>query len=150
MISQMQGVGSKLEESYIVPVARELAVALEAIHAAGIIHRDVKAANVMIHENGSLQLIDFGVSGLLQTGKDKRSTIIGTPHWMPPEMSSQLLNQGPSTIGYGNEVSEHIEMRRMIKDTTDTYRLMCGHMGVRYTKLLPETPRTIELNPGAN
>ncbi|KAL9037157.1 MAG: hypothetical protein Q9180_003880 [Flavoplaca navasiana] len=100
----MQGVGSKLEEKYIVPVARELAVALEAIHAAGIIHRDVKAANVMIHENGSLQLIDFGVSGLLQTGKDKRSTIIGTPHWMPPEMSSQLLNQGPSTIGYGNEV----------------------------------------------
>ncbi|KAI4229970.1 MAG: hypothetical protein L6R36_000479 [Xanthoria steineri] len=100
----MQGVGSKLEEKYIVPVARELAVALEAIHAAGIIHRDVKAANVMIHENGSLQLIDFGVSGLLQTDKDKRSTIIGTPHWMPPEMSSQLSNQGPSTIGYGNEV----------------------------------------------
>ncbi|KAL8774796.1 MAG: hypothetical protein Q9209_000735 [Squamulea sp. 1 TL-2023] len=100
----MQGVGSKLEEKYIVPVARELAVALKAIHAAGIIHRDVKAANVMIHENGSLQLIDFGVSGLLQTGKDKRTTIIGTPHWMPPEMSSQLLNQGPSTIDYATEV----------------------------------------------
>ena len=38
----MQGVGSKLEEKYIIPVARELAVALKAIHAAGIIHRDVK------------------------------------------------------------------------------------------------------------
>ncbi|KAL8811882.1 MAG: hypothetical protein Q9223_007433, partial [Gallowayella weberi] len=99
----MQGVGSKLEEKYIVPVARELAVALRAIHAAGIIHRDVKAANVMIHENGSLQLIDFGVSGLLQTGNDKRSTIIGTPHWMPPEMSSQLMNQGPSTLDYATE-----------------------------------------------
>lgn len=101
---QLQGVGSKLEEKYIIPVARELAVALKAIHAAGIIHRDVKAANVMIHENGSLQLIDFGVSGLLQTGKDKRSTIIGTPHWMPPEMSSQLMNQGPSTLDYATEV----------------------------------------------
>ncbi|KAL8803908.1 MAG: hypothetical protein Q9182_002875 [Xanthomendoza sp. 2 TL-2023] len=100
----MQGVGSKLEEKYIVPVARELAVALRAIHAAGIIHRDVKAANVMIHENGSLQLIDFGVSGLLQTGNDKRSTIIGTPHWMPPEMSSQLMNQGPSTLDYATEI----------------------------------------------
>ncbi|KAL8922170.1 MAG: hypothetical protein Q9172_003672 [Xanthocarpia lactea] len=105
----MQGVGFKLEEKYIIPVARELAVALQTIHAAGIIHRDVKAANVMIHENGSLQLIDFGVSGLLQTGKDKRSTIIGTPHWMPPEMSSQLLNQGPSTVDYATEVSEHAE-----------------------------------------
>lgn len=39
---QMQGVGSKLEEKYIIPVARELAIALKAIHAAGIIHRDVK------------------------------------------------------------------------------------------------------------
>ncbi|KAL9604811.1 MAG: hypothetical protein Q9219_000259 [cf. Caloplaca sp. 3 TL-2023] len=100
----MQGVGSKLEEKYIVPVARELAIALKAIHAAGIIHRDVKAANVMIHENGSLQLIDFGVAGLLQTSKDKRRTIIGTPHWMPPEMSSQLLNQGPSTVDYATEI----------------------------------------------
>lgn len=100
----MQGVGSKLEEKYIIPVARELAIALKAIHAAGIIHRDVKAANVMIHENGSLQLIDFGVAGLLQTSKDKRSTIIGTPHWMPPEMSSQLANQGPSTVDYATEI----------------------------------------------
>ncbi|KAL8920942.1 MAG: hypothetical protein Q9208_005968 [Pyrenodesmia sp. 3 TL-2023] len=100
----MQGVDSKLEEKYIIPVARELAIALRAIHAAGIIHRDVKAANVMIHENGSLQLIDFGVAGLLQTSKDKRSTIIGTPHWMPPEMSSQLVNQGPSTVDYATEI----------------------------------------------
>ncbi|KAL8937905.1 MAG: hypothetical protein Q9216_004191, partial [Gyalolechia sp. 2 TL-2023] len=100
----MQGVGSKLEERYIIPVARELAIALKAIHAAGIIHRDVKAANVMIHENGSLQLIDFGVAGLLQTSKDKRSTIIGTPHWMAPEMSSQLVNQGPSTVDYATEI----------------------------------------------
>ncbi|KAL8971938.1 MAG: hypothetical protein Q9197_003012 [Variospora fuerteventurae] len=101
----LQGVGSKLEEKYIIPVARELAIALKAIHAANIIHRDVKAANVMIHENGSLQLIDFGVSGLLQTSNDKRSTIIGTPHWMPPEMSSQLANTGPPPIGgYATEI----------------------------------------------
>ncbi|KAL8871477.1 MAG: hypothetical protein Q9174_002696 [Haloplaca sp. 1 TL-2023] len=100
----MQGVGSKLEEKYIIPVARELAIALKAIHAAGIIHRDVKAANVMIHEKGALQLIDFGVAGLLQTSKDKRSTIIGTPHWMAPEISSQLVNQGPSNLDYATEV----------------------------------------------
>lgn len=68
------------------------------------------AANVMIHENGSLQLIDFGVAGLLQTSKDKRSTIIGTPHWMPPEMSSQLVNQGPSTVDYATEVSRFPSM----------------------------------------
>lgn len=46
----------------------------------------------MVHENGSLQLIDFGVAGLIQTNmeEDKRTTIIGTPHWMPPEMQKNV------------------------------------------------------------
>lgn len=128
----MRATGNKLEEKYIVPIARELAVALKAVHAAGIIHRDVKcksalrlpviqkpesrlswketgltcnnvtAANVMIHENGSLQVIDFGVAGVLQTKVDKRSTVIGTPHWMPPELHKLAP---PAGLTYGTEVS---------------------------------------------
>ena len=43
------------------------------------------AANVMIHEEGGLQIIDFGVAGIVESKLDKRGTIVGTPHWMPPE-----------------------------------------------------------------
>lgn len=66
------------------------------------------AANVMIHEGGKLQVIDFGVSGVLQTNIDKRSTVIGTAHWMPPEMHKLAPPEG---LNYGTEVrnsQEHI------------------------------------------
>ncbi|KAJ5496054.1 hypothetical protein N7539_001170 [Penicillium diatomitis] len=82
----MRATNDRLEEKYIIPIARELAVGLHAIHEAGIIHRDVKAANILIHEEGRLEICDFGVAGVLQSQRDKRSTWIGTPHWMPPEM----------------------------------------------------------------
>ncbi|KAL5364547.1 hypothetical protein BJX96DRAFT_187953 [Aspergillus floccosus] len=84
----MRATGDRLDEKFLIPVARELAAGLRAIHDAGIIHRDIKAANVLIHEEGHLQICDFGVAGVLQSQKDKRSTWIGTPHWMPPEMFS--------------------------------------------------------------
>ncbi|KAJ5540876.1 hypothetical protein N7494_005952 [Penicillium frequentans] len=84
----MRATGDKLEERFIIPIARELVVGLRAIHDAGIIHRDIKAANILIHEEGRLEICDFGVAGILQSQRDKRSTWIGTPHWMPPEMFS--------------------------------------------------------------
>jgi serine/threonine protein kinase len=47
------------------------------------------AANVLIHEDGRLQLCDFGVATVMETKLDKRRTFIGTLHWMPPEMWDQ-------------------------------------------------------------
>ncbi|GME22261.1 Serine threonine protein [Neofusicoccum parvum] len=88
-----------LEEHFIIPIAREVAIGLKFVHDAGILHRDIKCANVMISQDGNVQLIDFGVSGLLETSFDKRSTIIGTPNWMPPEMIKDQVG-----AGYGTEV----------------------------------------------
>jgi serine/threonine protein kinase len=82
----MRATNDRLSEKYIIVVARELAKALSGLHDAGIMHRDIKAANVLIHEEGRLQLCDFGVATVLDTKSDKRKTFIGTPHWMPPEL----------------------------------------------------------------
>ncbi|OJD12370.1 STE/STE20/YSK protein kinase [Emergomyces pasteurianus Ep9510] len=98
----MRATGDKLQERFIIPIARELAEGLRAIHDAGIIHRDVKAANVLIHEEGRLQICDFGVAGVLQSKVDKRSTWIGTPHWMPPEMFPN--RGGGEQHQYGSEI----------------------------------------------
>ena len=88
-----------LEERYIIAISRELAVALKHVHEVGIIHRDVKAANVLITQDGQLQLCDFGVSGILESNVAKRSTIIGTPNWMPPEMHDDSMPDS-----YGTEI----------------------------------------------
>lgn len=57
----------------------------------------ISGANVLITEQAEVQLCDFGVAGIVETKLDKRSTVIGTPHWMAPELFS-------STPSYGKEV----------------------------------------------
>ncbi|KAF4611387.1 hypothetical protein G7Y89_g15626 [Cudoniella acicularis] len=86
-----------LQEKWIIPILREVAEAIKWVHQADIIHRDIKCANVLITEQGGVQLCDFGVAGMIEHKLDKRSTIIGTPHWMAPE----LFEAQPS---YGKEV----------------------------------------------
>ena len=74
------------EEKYIGVVAREVLLALLAVHKMGVIHRDIKAANILITNEGNVQLCDFGVAVQLTTTALKRATIAGTPFWMAPEV----------------------------------------------------------------
>lgn len=92
-----------LEERYVIAISRELAIAMSHVHKVGVIHRDIKAANILITQEGRLQLCDFGVSGVLESSVAKRSTIIGTPFWMPPEMHDDMINVSVPH-GYGQEI----------------------------------------------
>ena len=66
---------------------RQLAAALGALHAIGVLHRDVKPGNVLLREDGSLAFIDFGLARQLGLESDITGTgaIFGTPHYMSPE-----------------------------------------------------------------
>jgi serine/threonine protein kinase len=83
-----------LQEKWIIPILREVAEALRGVHGLGIIHRDIKCANVLVTEVGDVQLCDFGVAGVIETKFDKRSTFIGTPHWMAPELFDHSTSYG--------------------------------------------------------
>ena len=103
--------GPGLPEKFIIPIARELALGLKYVHEAGVLHRDLKCNNILILEDGRVQLCDFGVSGTLEPESSKRSTIVGTPYWMAPELQNEWIKDAhpqsrvrPNDILYGSEV----------------------------------------------
>ena len=77
-----------IAERFAAVITREVLVALNYIHSLGIIHRDLKAANLLVTRTGQVMLCDFGVAASFVQGsaRGKRSTFIGTPYWMAPEV----------------------------------------------------------------
>eukprot|EP00052_Salpingoeca_macrocollata_P014150 m.110632 g.110632 ORF g.110632 m.110632 type:complete len:878 (+) comp19198_c1_seq2:156-2789(+) len=75
-----------LEERQIRVITRQLLEALVHLHANFVIHRDIKAGNVLLSVDGNVKLTDFGVSALNKKEGQKRDTFIGTPYWMAPEV----------------------------------------------------------------
>lgn len=79
--------GRSYRESEILGVTCQLLTALEHIHEQKIIHRDLKCANVLLGEHGTVVLADFGVSTDLSNSDDESCcTFVGSPYWIAPEV----------------------------------------------------------------
>lgn len=75
-----------IEERAISIIMREVLQALDYIHRQGIIHRDIKAANILLTETGQVQLCDFGIARAIARNSMQRYSFVGTPYWMAPEV----------------------------------------------------------------
>lgn len=79
----------KLPEHEVIAVARESLKALEAAHTQNIIHRDVKPANIIWLNDGTIKLMDFGLAKFMDdTGLTAAGTVVGTPVYISPEQAA--------------------------------------------------------------
>ncbi|XP_027631695.1 serine/threonine-protein kinase 10 [Tupaia chinensis] len=114
-----------LTEPQIQVVCRQMLEALSFLHSKRIIHRDLKAGNVLMTLEGDIRLADFGVSAKNLKTLQKRDSFIGTPYWMAPE----------------------VVMCETMKDTPYDYKADIWSLGITLIEMAQIEPPHHELNP---
>ncbi|XP_023560810.1 serine/threonine-protein kinase 10 [Octodon degus] len=114
-----------LTEPQIQVVCRQMLEALNFLHSKKIIHRDLKAGNVLMTLEGDIRLADFGVSAKNLKTLQKRDSFIGTPYWMAPE----------------------VVLCETMKDTPYDYKADIWSLGITLIEMAQIEPPHHELNP---
>ncbi|KAH8671203.1 cell division control protein [Xylariales sp. PMI_506] len=76
----------KFPENLVGVYMTQVLQGLQYLHDQGVIHRDIKGANILTTKDGKVKLADFGVSTSTLAGPDKETQVVGTPYWMAPEI----------------------------------------------------------------
>ncbi|KAK2828114.1 hypothetical protein Q5P01_019148 [Channa striata] len=114
-----------LTEPQIKVVCRQMLEALNYLHGMKIIHRDLKAGNILLMQDGDIKLADFGVSAKNTKTLQRRDSFIGTPYWMAPE----------------------VVMCETVKDAPYDYKADIWSLGITLIELAQIEPPHHELNP---
>jgi hypothetical protein len=128
-------------------VAGQLAEGLVAVHACGLLHRDVKPANVVIGDNGCPRLVDFGLAS--PVGSDALRGISGTVAYMAPEQArglSERIDQRTDVFGVGATLYELLTGRPPHRGTTNSEIWAAARTGdiVAPKELTPGLPETVD------
>ena len=90
--------GSLLPLRRALYVVSETALALDYAHKQGVIHRDVKPANIMLLKDGQIKVTDFGIAKAVSSSQTKSGIVLGTPNYMSPEQINGHEIDGRSDI----------------------------------------------------
>jgi serine/threonine-protein kinase len=107
--------GEQLNLDVVLGIARQVGNALQAVHDLGIVHRDVKPANMLIGDDFRVALADFGLVASLDTTSPTTGTLAGTPMYLAPELIRD------------NEVPEHhLHLCDIYSLGVSIYEMLCG------------------------
>jgi len=84
VLNQFEAV--RLTERHIATICRETLRGLQYIHGMNRIHRDIKSDNILLGVAGEVKIADFGYAAQLTIQRRNRTTVVGTPYWMSPEL----------------------------------------------------------------
>ncbi|XP_016842665.1 neither inactivation nor afterpotential protein C isoform X2 [Nasonia vitripennis] len=89
----------RMREEHIAYILRETIKAVVHLHENNVLHRDVRASNIMLTREGEVKLVDFGLARMIKGEMGKRYTCIGSPNWMAPEV---VMSKSEQSHGYGS------------------------------------------------
>jgi protein kinase-like protein len=144
------------------PIARQIAEALEAAHEQGIIHRDLKPANIKLRPDGTVKVLDFGLAKALEPvavkGEDETASptitspamtqmgiILGTAAYMSPEQAKGRQADKRSDVwAFGAVLYEMLSGQRAFKgdDISDTLAAVL-RQDIDWTALPPSMPASV-------
>jgi tRNA A-37 threonylcarbamoyl transferase component Bud32/tetratricopeptide (TPR) repeat protein len=132
-------------------ILEKLATAVHTAHVAGIVHRDLKPSNVLLMQDGSPKVGDFGLAKLLESdsGQTLSGQILGSPSYMAPEQAEgQSKRVGPAADIYalGAVLYCSLTGRPPFQGETpiETLKLVASTEVVRLRQLRPGVPRDLE------
>src|SRR3990172_6035311 len=87
-----------LPADQVIEYSRQVCAGLDYAHSHGVVHRDMKPANLMIESDGTLKIMDFGIAKSGGTGMTTAGQVLGTPNYMSPEQVKGRALDGRSDL----------------------------------------------------